>query len=166
MSENWRWVPGYEGAYLVSDMGRVIGLKRGLQRPAADKKGYLRVGLYKDGELSHVFVHRLVAMAFIPNPEGKPTVNHRDENKKNNAVGNLEWATFKEQNNYGTRTERAASSNRRPVMQIADDGKTIRFDCAESAASAYGIRRTGIVNCCRGVQKTAAGFTWRYVING
>lgn len=118
--EIWKDCKHYEGLYQVSNYGRVKGLKRtiicknGVEKPIEEKyitqhdngNGYLFVNLYKHNKSKREYVHRLVAMAFIPNPENKPTVNHKDEDKQNNHVDNLEWMTYKENNNYGTHNER------------------------------------------------------------
>lgn len=92
----------YNGLYFVNELGDVItynwrnAKKRAVLKPATDKKGYLRVGLQIEGKLITQKVHRLIAMAFIPNPLNKPMVNHKDWDKKNNNVSNLEWCTAKE----------------------------------------------------------------------
>ena len=99
MEEIWRDIDGYEGLYQVSNKGRVKSLKYGKERilrPGWKTGGYLFVILCKNGNQSKQRIHRLVAQAFIPNPNNKPQVNHLDENKKNNCVDNLEWATAKE----------------------------------------------------------------------
>lgn len=114
--EIWRDIEGYEGQYQVSNLGRVKSfdridgaghLKRGrILRPVPDKKGYLRVQLHKEGKRKLFLVHRLVAQAFIPNPEGLPQVNHRDEDPSNARADNLEWCTASYNVNYGTHNER------------------------------------------------------------
>lgn len=107
--EEWRPIVGYEGLYEVSNLGRVRSFKWGreeIRKLHITKKGYLEVGLCKEGKQKMFKVHRLVAQAFIPNPEGLPVINHRDENPKNNKVDNLEWCTYKYNSNYGTCKER------------------------------------------------------------
>lgn len=99
---NWRAVTDYEGLYEVSDTGLVrssprLGTKGGILNPVTDECGYLRVGLHKNNKRKMYRVHRLVAQAFIENPENKPTIEHWDENKTNNHVSNLCWATKAEQ---------------------------------------------------------------------
>ena len=110
--EIWRDIDGYKGLYQVSSWGRVRYLKNWFYdeitvfpqeplRPEVTKKGYLRVDLYdSNGRRKHKKVHRLVANAFIPNPDGKPQVNHKDGNKENNSVTNLEWVTDKENKDH------------------------------------------------------------------
>lgn len=88
--EIWREIEGYDGRYAVSTWGRVKSVN-GILKPYENKKGYLKIGLSRNGKCEKHRVHRLVAKAFIPNPEGLPQVNHIDGNKQNNSVTNLEW---------------------------------------------------------------------------
>lgn len=114
--EVWKDVPGYEGLYKVSSYGKVMSLKKNLfgkyvdceklLTPSEDKDGYLRLSLVKDKKEKKFMVHRLVAMAFIDNPENLPQINHKDEIKTNNSVDNLEWCTEEYNCNYGTRNDR------------------------------------------------------------
>lgn len=105
MEEIWRPVVGYEGLYEVSSYGRVRRVNKGLLK-LQNVKGYNQVCLYKCGIRKIIKVHRMVAIAFIPNPDNLPQVNHRDEVKSNNCVENLEWCDNKYNNNYGTKIER------------------------------------------------------------
>lgn len=93
--EIWKDIEGFEGRYAVSSWGRVKGL-HGILTPYENHKGYLKVGLLRNGKRVKRRVHRLVAQAFIPNPENKPEINHIDGNKKNNSFSNLEWVTGEE----------------------------------------------------------------------
>ena len=114
MIEEWRPVVGYEGLYEVSNTGRVRSLDRFYYRlhkgkvlsPAKDRYGYLTVTLNYNGKSKTIKIHRLVAQAFIENPDNLPQVNNIDEDKSNNSVENLEWCTAKYNNKYGTRLER------------------------------------------------------------
>ena len=107
MMEEWRAVPGYEGLYEVSNMGNVRNVRKNtLLRLSKDCYGYIQVSLYKNGRRTGLRVHRLVAEIFIPNSENLPMVNHKDEDKSNNRVDNLEWCTAKYNMNYGTIVER------------------------------------------------------------
>lgn len=104
-------VKGYEGLYAITSCGKVWSYKsKRFIIPHPNKKGYLRIKLYKNNSYKTYSIHRLVAEAYIPNFENKSQVNHKDENKSNNCVGNLEWVTSKENANYGTRNERIANS--------------------------------------------------------
>lgn len=92
--ERWKPVPDYEGLYIVSNRGRVYGLKKRKEVKAAKmNKGYMVVTLWKNNEQNTMLVHRIVAQAFIPNPDNLPQVNHKDTNKLNNYMTNLEWST-------------------------------------------------------------------------
>lgn len=107
IDEDWKDITGYEGLYQVSNFGRVKRLNTNrILKSAKSKGGYPYIVLSKNGITSNKTIHRLVAKAFIPNPENKPEVNHIDENKTNNKVSNLNWMTRKENVNHGTRTER------------------------------------------------------------
>jgi hypothetical protein len=115
--EIWRDIPGYEGYYKVSNLGRVKGLERKVPHPTCGGKmtvheemlstpisfngrGYCQVVLSKNGKSKRPSVHRLVAHAFIPNPENKPCINHKDGNKTNNKVENLEWCSYSENSTH------------------------------------------------------------------
>lgn len=111
MIEIWKDIPGYEGKYQVSNTGEIRSLKFGkikILKQYTDKCGYNVLTLSENGKRKNHFVHRLVAMTFIPNPNNLPQVNHKDENKANNCVDNLEWCSRKYNMNYGTRNERAS----------------------------------------------------------
>lgn len=169
--EEWRTVPGYE-EYEVSNLGRVRCLNfnkiKGNVRVLKQckiSKGYLKVSLRR----KRMFVHRLVALAFLPIPKEIeiPEVNHIDENKENNRVENLEWLSRKDNNTYGTRTERAADSRTdwTPVLQYSKSGDFIReWRCARDAEKSLtnGINRGSVLICCKGQYKTAHGFIWRF----
>ena len=106
MNEIWKYIDGYEGLYKVSNLGRVKSLnyrrsgKERMLKPGNTGDGYLFVILYKNGKIKYFTIHRLVANAFLENPDHKSDVNHKDENKTNNRVDNLEWVTRKENINY------------------------------------------------------------------
>ena len=103
MMEEWRAVPGYEGLYEVSNKGNVKSLiKNKIIKGFINRCGYILVGLSKNGIRKKITIHRLVAQVFIENPDNLPEVNHKDEDKANNSVDNLEWCDRKYNNNYGT----------------------------------------------------------------
>ncbi len=106
MQEKWKEIKGYEGLYEVSDRGVVRNAKGKMMKQTQTWNGYMRVGLYKDGKPRQFSVHRLVAVAFVENPDGLPMVNHKDENRANNRAENLEWCTSKYNNNYGNAREK------------------------------------------------------------
>lgn len=132
--EIWKDIEGFEGYYQVSNCGDIKSLDRyticnrsGTQfarhvperilRQTSDCDGYFRINLIKDNHERGFAVHRLVAQAFIPNPENKPTVNHIDGNKQNNCVDNLEWATYQEQNDHAVRLGLRSSETMRPAYE-------------------------------------------------
>lgn len=107
MMEEWRAVPGYEGLYEVSNIGNVRNVRRNtLLRLQKTNNGYIQVWLYKNGISTGLKVHRLVAQAFLPNPDNLPMINHKDEDRTNNRVENLEWCDAKYNNTYGTRQDK------------------------------------------------------------
>ena len=115
MIEEWRDIKGYEGKYQISNLGRIKSLKncKGNYREKIldikpDNRGYIRAFLYKNGKCKPYQVHRLVALHFIPNPNNYPIINHKDEDKTNNNVENLEWCTYQYNNNYGTRNKKCS----------------------------------------------------------
>ena len=164
----WRDVPGYEGLYVISSDGKLLSFAHGLMHPRKDADGYYYTSLCKNGRLTCRRVHRIVAEAFVPNPDGKPTVNHRNEIKTDNRVCNLEWATVAEQNAYGTRTMRAAQHHRggaqkKPVLMYEKNGTFIkRWDAIRSAAVALNICKRNISACCNGRARSAGGYVWRF----
>lgn len=173
MEEIWKPAVGFEGLYEVSNLGRVkslnyrrTGKERILKPRRIEKKSgnvYYAVHLYKDGKAYDKPVHRLVAEAFIPNPDNLPEVNHKDENPLNNHVGNLEWCTQSYNYNYGTRIQRIAEKLSKPVYQYSLDGKLIKeWSSTREIERQTGYSNSYISKCCSGKYKTAYGFIWRY----
>lgn len=161
MQEQWKDIKGYEGIYQISNLGRIKNLNTNkILFKAPDKSGYIRIHLYKNGSFKAFGVHRLVADAFIPNPNNKKHVNHIDENKSNNCVSNLEWATPKENNNHGSRTTRQSNSKKIKIKCVELD---MVFDSAKDASEILNVDRSSITACCKGKRKTVGGYHFKYV---
>ena len=154
-------VVGYENIYGVTSCGKVWSYRNEcFLKPKCEKNGYLRVQLCKNGEVKMYSLHRLVAQAYIPNPENLPQVNHKDENKANNCLQNLEWCDAKYNTNYGTGIERSANSRKIPILQYTLDGKLVRE--WPSATDVSREAQANICYCLSGKYKTAYGFIWKY----
>lgn len=191
--ETWKDIVGYEGKYQVSNLGNIRSLnfhrshETKIMKCILDKDGYSIIMLYKDGKGTIYKVHRLVAEAFIPNPNGFPCVNHKDENPSNNDVTNLEWCTVAYNNNYGHRRDRLSKSlkglntwtrgvpksadtrkkiglgNSRKVIQMTLEGDPIKeWGSMTEAANSLGCKHSKISECCRGNRKSHGGFRWKY----
>lgn len=175
-TEIWRDVAGYEGLYKVSNLGNVMSLKQKtplLMKPRKNCGGYLYVLLSNNNKYrKENAVHRLVAQAFLPNPNNLPQVNHKDEIKTNNRVENLEWCTQQYNNQYGTHIERLSKAqiNRKDcsktVLQYDKNGIFINeYPSTKEAERTTGISCSSISKVCKGKGKSAGGFLWRYKIN-
>lgn len=157
INEQWRPVNGYEN-YEVSNLGRVKSLnynhtgKEKILKPLKERNGYLRVNLCRDGKMKRFLIHRLVAIAFISNPEGLEQINHKDENKSNNVVENLEWVSRWDNMHYGTLYERVAASRSKPVEASKfSDFRTIELRFASTQEAGRNGYSSGDVSyCCRG----------------
>lgn len=164
-----RWVPikGYESSYEVSNLGRIkSNVRHGtIKKQTKVHNGYLTVTLHKNGTAKRIKVHRLVAQAFIPNPDGLATVNHKDENKSNNKVENLEWMSQHDNNNHGTRNARIQSTTGHSVVGTnIHDGSKIYFPSVQSANMNFTKSRGSgnVGKCVRGEIPSAYGYRWQY----
>ena len=200
--EEWRDIKGYEGYYQISNWGRVKSLKRtvwdsrGCYRKVAERilkagdngHGYLFVELCKDGKDKAYRINRLVAQAFLPNPDNLPEVNHKDEDKTNNKVENLEWCSKLYNINYGTGRKRSAEKRAKkagkktaeklrgrkqteehikkrskPVFSVdKKSGLIMWWQSATEASRQLGISQGNICECCSGKRKSAGGHIWFY----
>ena len=187
MKEIWKDIKGYEGLYQVSNLGRVKSLNREVQcktglskrkgrelRPGIASNGYLMVALYNNRVQKCRTLHSLIAEAFIPNPEGFPCVNHKNGNRIDNRLENLEWVTYSG-NNYHAVRELGRSSpwkgkygknnpHSKPVVQLSKDGAIIaKYESAKDAARKMGTSQGRISDCCRGEKKYHLGYIWKYI---
>ena len=172
MEKLWKEIPGTDGKYLISTAGEVMAISRRVKfghvyrwtktkllTPRDNGKGYLELEFLG----KHHYIHRLVAEAFIPNPYNFPCINHKDENKENNSVENLEWCDYSYNTNYGTRTKRAKEKQfgDRFVVINLDTGEV--YQTPKDASRETGIHNDSISRVCKGKSKTAGGYRWRYL---
>lgn len=181
MQEEWRdiiitkngVVYDFTGLYQVSNFGRVRALggkkychKDDMLLKPQTNKGYSHVNLYVNGKMTPFSIHRLVATAFIPNPDNLPVVNHKDYNRQNNCVDNLEWCTYKYNAQYSSSNISKNHANfkgcknpKAKKVKCIETGEI--FGCVKEAEQWCG--KKGIGDCCKGKQKTAGGYHWQYV---
>ena len=180
--EEWRDIEGYKGLYQESNTGKVKSLnyrgtgKERILKGYDNGKGYLRVDLCKEGKVKQPLVHVLVATAFLENPNNLPEVNHKDENKQNNCVDNLEFCSKSYNVNYGTRNKKVAEKLKgrkfseetikkisKPVFSVdKESGLIMWWQSAHEAERQTGIAQASICACCIGKRKSAGGHIWFY----
>lgn len=176
--EIWKDIKGYENLYQVSNTGKIKSLERygnsksngkflikeKIRKTTTTTAGYEYVVLANNGKNKTILVHRLVAETFIPNPENKKCVNHKDENKSNNNVENLEWCDYEYNNTYKDIHLRRNTDNVvRKIIQYDLDMREIkRWDSVCAAAKFYNAASTNIIKCCKGERTHCCGFKWRY----
>lgn len=179
MEEVWKPIDGYEGIYEVSSFGRIKSLERIIKNsgtrsgysklkeriltPRVNKKrhGYYEISLKKNGMEKRYKVHRLVAMAFIPNPEGKPEVNHIDGNKSNNSILNLEWVTSKENKQHAWQTGLANSNHRKRPIKCNETN--VCYESVAQAARILHCDRRGIFRVLNGERQSIKNMTFSYI---
>lgn len=180
-NEEWRDVVGFEGKYLISNQGRVISLRRKtyagsgnykylsprLMTPSIMYNGYYGVMLCnvskKDG-INHRrqhYIHRLIAEAFIPNPQNKPLIDHIDTNRTNNSISNLRWCTQTE--NMNNPTTMRNHPNNTKIIQLSLNNEPLKYFRSMEATRVEGFNPTCVGNCCRGVQISHKGYHWVYL---
>ena len=173
MKEIWKPIAGYEGRYEISNMGNVASLKfargenRRLLKQSKNTWGYSQVTLSKNKEKRNKVVHRLVAEAFIDNPNNLPQVNHIDENKSNNRADNLEWCDSEHNVNHGSRTARVSNTLKKPVIATLPDGTEEYYKSVKDAAEILNISHTSISAAIhrRRRHKKSKGREWRFANN-
>jgi len=168
MDEIWKGIEEFKG-YKISDIGRVKSLKRGkiiIMKQRKDKNGYLVVNLSNNGKKKLMRVHRLVLLAFTPNPENKPTGNHIDADKENNKVYNLEWNTIFENNEHAIKMGLNNNNDRKVLMSKKDGAPLLSFKCIKDAEKMFQIDSSAISKCCKNRKhfKTAGGYKWAYIM--
>jgi len=154
-------IPNY-AKYQISRHGQVYSLIRNKYRkPQVSTPGYLYYNLSNDdGKIRHEFLHRLIGTVFIPNPENKPCINHKDGNKLNNNLDNLEWVTYKENSEHAVKT---GLHHHTAVNQYDKSGRFIQsFRSIKNASGKTNTSPFCISGCCTGTYKTAGGFVWKY----
>ena len=164
MREIWADIKGFEGLYEVGSNGNIR--RKNSERYLSQRKnnkGYFLVDLYKNNKRHQRLVHRLVSEAFIKNPDNLPCVNHKDENKANNRLDNLEWCTQKYNMNYGSCPERIGRANSKGVIQFDKEGNIVgKYSSIICAERMVKISQGSIGDCLHGRRKTAGGYLWQY----
>lgn len=177
MSEEiWRNIEEYKGLYQVSNLGRVMSFDRWVIGKSNSKRlikgkilktvgnnDYQHVLLCKNGKWKWFYVHRLVAQAFIPNPDNLTEVNHINEIKQDNRVVNLEWCNRVYNLTYGTRIKQMVDKTSKTVYQYTLDGELIaEYPSTMEVQRQLGYGQGNISKCCLGKRKTAYGYIWKY----
>ena len=164
------------GLYQVSNLGRIKGIKREVLRngnvyrwkeriltPQIEKNGYIRFILSKNGKMYRILIHRAVAEAFIENKQNKPQVNHKNGNKKDNTVKNLEWVTAQENTLHSLKNGLRKPQKTKRIIQLDEKNKFIRiWNSAREAGNYLNISYNLIYECCRGKIKKAGNYIWKY----
>ena len=160
--EEWRDIPGYEGFYQASNLGRIkstLFKKERILKTRKHPTGYELVNLKN----KTYRVHYLIALTYIPNPQKYKEINHRDENKQNNKVENLEWCNRKYNCSYGSLPKKVGERFGKKIALIDEDRKErCYFESAMSAERTLNVDHSSIIKCCKGKMKTAGGYRWKY----
>lgn len=168
MKEIWKKIENYND-YEISNLGNIKSLKNGIQKilkPSKSSSGYLQIVLCKNGKTKSHFIHKLVAKAFIKNVNNYTEVNHKDENKQNNYVENLEWCDRKYNMNYGTIKMKQARAKMKKVAKLNKNNEIIEvYKSIKEAAQINNCMETDIVACCKHKEHciTHKGYKWEYV---
>ena len=163
MREEWREIKGYEGLYWVSNYGRVRSKKKILSPNRNCRFNYLSVCLYRHYKYKRIVIHRLVAQAFIPNPNNYPQVNHKDFNRQNNNVDNLEWCTCYYNLNYGNTKQRMIAKKSHAVIARNKDGGTLLFQSSKDAGECFGVTRDAVFRSITLQRYIRKGYIFSYL---
>lgn len=186
MEEIWKTIKGYENYYQISNQGRVksvtrfvndnngvVLLKSKILNPMINEKGYLRIGLSKNNQRKYKRIHRLVAEAFIPNPDNKPQINHKNGIKTDNRVSNLDWVSISENVKHSYHVLHRKKSmlgkfgvdnpNSKPILQLKNGKIIAKFNSAKEAERCTGISQGNISRCANKKTKSAGGYQWEYI---
>lgn len=174
MIEIWKDIQNYEGLYQVSNLGRVKSIiKKIILKNMVDKCGYEYVHLSKNNVQKRKSIHRLVAETFLDNKNNLPCVNHKDENKQNNNINNLEWCTYSYNNNYGTKIKKQSEkmlNNKKRSKQVIQynlkNDKINEYLSLREAERQTKIKYIDISKCCKNKRKTAGGYIWKFKEEG
>lgn len=174
MSEIWKDIEGYEGIYKISNLGNVKSLERTLWnghtyytykerllKKSINHNGYYTVRLSKDGKGVNYLLHRLLAIAFIPNPDNLPIINHKDGNKLNINLDNLEWSTYKDNNEHAIETGLNKVAKKIKAIDVGTN-EVMYFESAREADRVLGVGYKNISACLNGRQKTCGGYKWEF----
>ena len=168
--EIWKDIKGYDG-YQISNLGRVWNIKtqrylKGSKNHGGHQSVYITAN---NGKSKREYIHRLVALNFIPNPNNYTQVNHKDENPQNNCVDNLEWCSAKYNNNYGNHCKRVSENHADFRMGKHPQARAVEcvelkkiYSCAKEAGKELNIDNSDIGKACKGKLKTAGGYHWQY----
>lgn len=166
----WKDVNGYSGLYKVNENGDIFSIRAGKNlKPNLLRSGYYQYSLRKDGKRKLMLGHRVVAEAFVDNPDGYPIINHKNEIKTDNRADNLEWCTISYNQKYGTLPERRRKSgawkkgvevSKKAVTQINRGVIIETFESISEASRKTGINLSNISQCCKGNRKAAGGYSW------
>lgn len=165
-NEYWKNLTYANRKFQISNLGSIKVLKRDgwkLVKPQVKGPGYLRFGIMFEGKKITIYIHRLVATAFVPNPENKPHVNHLNGNPSDNRVSNLQWCTAMENvmHAHSTNLVKGPTKMRR-VFQLGLDGRLVKdWNCISEAAQ-DGFESGKICACCKGKRKQHKGYKWKY----
>lgn len=162
--EVWKDIPGYEGLYQASTYGRIRNSNGKIMKQGFCRGNYLKIGLTKNKMQNSHIVNKLIGITFLPKLTISDTeINHKDENKSNNRVENLEWCSHNYNINYGTRTIRTIEGESIAVVQYDLKGNFIaKYISSTEAARINNYSKGNICSCCRGKRNMANGYIWKY----